>query len=291
MHDSKRSRRGSVILVLCLAILVALMLGGTSYIASQRSKERRVFLSPNEKYYYHTLCVRACSLGLTESSPTYPESVAIEQGYQLVPTGLRDTVCSQIQQSAESETYAQHQETGQQNMQDLLNSELDTLRQRIRTAILRGCSEAGRSVRNAHFSQWKTTQTDSNAFRFDVLLDLYGDGRITEWWYAEMAYFEGTGWELVAVDAQITEQSYIRDLQRVTYDWVLEVQEEPLDAKLHRFRYERGPGHNVYTVYWAVKPKTVHHRGKTYQLTVEKQAQTWELKQIEEVKREKTFRY
>lgn len=79
----------ALLCVCCLAVAVI----AWRYTASGP----RVYLSPLDTYYFHEVCPRAASLGITEDSPTYSERQARDAGYQPIPPELREQPISRRQ--------------------------------------------------------------------------------------------------------------------------------------------------------------------------------------------------
>jgi hypothetical protein len=95
-----RSRGASAITVAFLLSSLFAVFFGTAYYkdsygqypwqSSALTDEAMVYIAEGEPYFYYELTTRAKSLGITEASTKYRESVAREAGYLPVPEGAKD---------------------------------------------------------------------------------------------------------------------------------------------------------------------------------------------------------
>ncbi len=178
----KSSRRSKVLWSL-LPISFLGVSGCLIYFLTLPPKEKRVYLSSLDSYYYYELTPRALSLGLNTDSETYVESVAIQSGYTAVPKELEDTDALEEKTERFSREVdlliaerEQLKESQAQQLALLEEAELSRLLDVGREVFITAIRSAVDLDLNTTFGNWQILKLDNNTYRIDVQVDQFGNG-------------------------------------------------------------------------------------------------------------------
>jgi hypothetical protein len=295
--QSHGSRKRTILIGMVAAVLLAGLAGG-AYLIANIEWGPRVYLTRHDSYYFYDLCPRALSLGLTEGSPTYLESEAIEAGYKPVPPELLDT--DVIAERVQRATLEHEQLVGeaQQALQEIGAAVVEASARVYLTrhdsyyfydlcprALSLGLTEGSPTYLESEAIEAGYKPVPPELLDTDVIAErvqratLEHEQSVRE---AQQALQEIEA-ALVEASARM-EQANVEDLQRFTREVVLNRVDHPARTAFLSFRWREGPGPNTYTVQWGLSPT------KAWQLEVRDCEDYWRLIYCDEVRGSRIWR-